>query len=262
MTPPAQADAQAGETATLPGQTVRAAEGPVRGRWLREVWASTIGKKIIVAITGVIMGVYVVLHVLGNLKAFQGTGDGAAAIDKYAEWLRTVGEPAIPREGVLWLVRVVLVLALVLHVVAIAQLSARNVAARPPRSGAKVLGRSLSSRTMLYTGILILAFVVFHILHFTTRTIDVTPLGEGTVYANLYNAFQEWYFVAIYVGAALLIGLHLWHGLWSTTQTAGWDKPNRNPSIRRFAAGTALVITVGFAAVPLAYWLEILPEPG
>jgi succinate dehydrogenase / fumarate reductase cytochrome b subunit len=210
----------------------------------------------------VILGLYVVAHALGNLKGFQGPGDSGAAIDSYAEWLRTVGEPAIPREGLLWLVRVVLALALVLHVVAVTQLAARNYAARPDElRAAPRIGRSLSARTMLVSGILLLAFVVFHILQFTTRTIDVTPLAGGTVYANLYFAFEEWYFVLVYVLASALLGLHLIHALWSATQTAGWDTPNRNPTFRRAATVTAVAVAVGFASLPIAFFTGILPEP-
>ena len=113
----------------------------IRGRWLRELWASSIGKKIVVAITGVILALYVVAHAAGNLKAFQGAGEnaGGPSLDHYAEWLRTVGEPAIPRQGLLWTIRIVLILALILHVTAVIQLTKRNREARPaeaaPRSG-------------------------------------------------------------------------------------------------------------------------------
>ena len=237
----------------------------IRGHWLREVWASSIGKKIVVAITGLILALYIVVHAAANLKVFQGVGEGSGgpAIDRYAEWLRTVGEPGIPREGILWAVRVILILALVLHVTGVIQLYRRNRAARPPegRSVARIQ-RSLAARTMLVTGLLLLAFVVFHVLQFTTRTIDVTPLHEGTVYLNLYEAFQEWYVVLIYVAAVIGLGFHLWHAIWSAAQTWGADKPNRNPTIRRFAAGTAIVVTVGFAAVPICFWTDVLPEPG
>jgi succinate dehydrogenase / fumarate reductase cytochrome b subunit len=232
-----------------------------RGRWLREVWASTIGKKVIVAITGALLALYVILHALGNLHAFQGTGSGAPPIDRYSNWLRTVGEPAIPRDGVLWAIRVIILSALVLHVVAIVQLTRRNYAARPHSHRPLRQERSLESRTMLATGIVILAFIVFHILQFTTRTIQVTPIYQGTVYANLYDAFQKWYFVLIYVGAVVLLGLHLRHALWSVTQTAGWDKPNRNPTFRRTATVIATGVAVGFAAVPVAFWAGALPEP-
>jgi len=232
-----------------------------RKRWLREYWDSTIGKKLVVAITGAILALYVILHMLGNLKAFQGPGGGNAAIDRYAEFLRTAGEPVFPRNGVLWVVRAILLTALILHLIAITQLTRRNRAARPAGQGPRPIQRSLASRTMLVTGLLILAFVVFHVLQFTTRTIQVTPVYEGTVYLNVYDAFQKWYFVLLYVGAVGLLGLHLHHALWSVTQTAGWDKPNRNPTFRRTAATIAVGVAAGFAAVPLAVWTGVLPDP-
>jgi succinate dehydrogenase / fumarate reductase cytochrome b subunit len=232
-----------------------------RGRWVREVWDSTIGKKVIVAITGIILVAYVILHAYGNLKQFQGQGSSGSAIDRYAEWLRTVGEPAIPRNGVLWTIRVILILALVLHIVAIVQLTKRNVAATPKGHRPPRIQRSLASRTMLYTGFLLLAFIVFHVLQFTTRTIQVTPVYQGTVYMNLYVAFQKWYFVLLYVAAMGLLFLHLRHGVWSVTQTMGWDKPNRNTTLRRLATTIAVVVAVGFASVPLAIWTGIAPDP-
>jgi succinate dehydrogenase / fumarate reductase cytochrome b subunit len=234
-----------------------------RGRWLREVWASTLGKKVIVAITGVFLALYVVAHALGNLKAFEGTGSGQPPLDHYAEWLRDVGDPVLPHNGALWTVRTLLVVALVLHVVAIVQLERRNRAARPaghrypPR-----IRRTFSSRTMLATGVLLLAFSVFPRRQFTTRTIQVTPVAPGEVYANTARAFAKWYFVLLYVAAVAALGLHLRHALWSIWQTAGWDKPNRNPTFRRFATTVALGVALGFAAVPIGFWLDVLPEPG
>lgn len=236
-------------------------DAPTRGAWLREVWRSSVGKKAIVAITGAILVIYVVLHVLGNLKAFQGTGSTGAAIDSYAEWLRTVGEPVIPRDGVLWAVRVALLSALFLHVAGVIQLTRRNRAARPDGYPAKRIGRSLSSQTMLAGGLILLAFVVFHILQFTTGTIEPGSFVQGAVYYNLYEAFQNPLFVAIYVAVPVVLGLHLRHGIWSSTQTAGWDKPNRNPTIRRMSNFIAVAVAVGFAAVPIAFWTGILEAP-
>jgi succinate dehydrogenase / fumarate reductase cytochrome b subunit len=244
------------------GAGTGSAERP-RLRWLREVWASTIGKKLIVAITGVILGAYVILHMLGNLKELQGTGgpDGGA-INTYAEWLRTFGEPVIPRNGVLWVIRAILLAALIIHIAGIWQLSRRNRAARPAgHRQAPIVRRSLSSRTMMLSGILLFAFIVFHILQFTTLTIHPTPLAEGAVYANVYDAFQEWWLVAIYVVAVVLLGLHVRHGFWSVLQTHGFDKPNRNPSFRRGATITAVVIAAGFALIPIAAFTGLLPEP-
>ena len=244
--------------ATMPADPGSA---PTRGAWLREVWHSSIGKKVIVAISGGILAAYVLLHVLGNLKAFQGTGDAGAAIDAYASFLRTVGDPVIPYEGLLWAVRVVLIAALVLHVSGVIQLAKRNRAARPDGYPAKRIQRSLSSRTMLIGGLILLAFIVFHILQFTTGTINSDEYVEGAVYRNLYEAFQNPVFVAIYVFVPIVLGLHLRHAIWSTTQTAGWDKPNRNPTIRRTSNFLAIAIAVGFASVPIAFWTGILGPP-
>jgi succinate dehydrogenase / fumarate reductase, cytochrome b subunit len=231
-------------------------------RWLREVWASTIGKKVIVAITGAFLALYVVLHMLGNLKAFQGTGGGDPAIDRYADWLRTIGGPALPRSSVLWIIRVVLIAALVLHAAAIVGLARRNRAARPAHHQyPRRIQRSFSARTMQITGFALLAFIVFHVLQFTTGTIDVTPIRDQDVYANVYDAFQKWYFVAVYVIAVGLLGLHLRHAIWSVTLTGGWEKPNRNPTFRRTATVVATIVAVGFAAVPIAFFAGWMPKP-
>ena len=234
-----------------------------RLRWLKEVWRSTLGKKIIVAITGVALAAYVIAHALGNLKSIQGPGDGGpAAIDEYGTFLRDAGGPVIPHEGLLWIFRVVLLTAFVIHVIGVSQLIKRNRDARPPgHRETKVIQRSWASRTMAISGFLLLAFIVFHVLQFTTLTIHPTPLAEGAVYANLYDAFQEWWLVVIYVAAVVVLGFHLRHALWSVLQTHGFDAPNRNPSFRRGANATALLITVGFAAIPIAIFAGLLPEP-
>jgi succinate dehydrogenase / fumarate reductase cytochrome b subunit len=232
---------------------------PRRGAWLREVWHSSVGKKVIVAITGAVLALYVIAHVLGNLKAFQGAGAGEPAINAYGEWLRTVGEPAIPRDGALWALRVVLLGSLLIHIVGVVQLHGRNREARPTGYPAPRIRRSFAAQTMLWGGLALLAFIVFHILHFTTGTID--PGGVfvgGNVFGNMTEAFENPFFVAIYVAAAGLIGLHLYHGLWSAVQTAGWDKPNRNPTFRRAASATSILVAVGFAAVPLAFFTGVL----
>jgi succinate dehydrogenase / fumarate reductase, cytochrome b subunit len=240
--------------ATMPADPGHA---PSRGAWLREVWRSSIGKKVIVAITGTILAAYVVLHMYGNLKAFQ----GAEAIDSYSEWLRTAGEPALPRNGALWIVRAILLFSLVVHVIGVVQLGARNRAARPDGYRAPVIQRSFASRTMLYGGILLLVFIVFHILQLTTGTITPSDYAEGAVYHNLYEVFQNPLFVAIYLGVSIVLALHTWHGLWSSTQTAGWDKPNRNPTFRRLSTAIAFAVAVGFASVPIALWTGVLEAP-
>jgi succinate dehydrogenase / fumarate reductase cytochrome b subunit len=241
------------------GGAAGSAEQP-RLRWVREFWGSTLGKKIIAAVSGFVLAFYVILHVLGNLKAIQGPGGGDAAIDQYGDFLRTAGGPVIPHEGLLWIVRAILITALVLHVTVVSQLIARNRAARP--GGAPVIQRTLAARTMAYSGFLLLAFIVFHVLQFTTLTIHPTPLTQGDVYANLYDAFQEWWIVAIYVAMMGVLFLHLRHALWSLLQTMGWEKPNRNPGFRRGATITAALVSGGFAAIPILFFVGALPEPG
>jgi succinate dehydrogenase / fumarate reductase cytochrome b subunit len=225
------------------------------------MWRSTIGKKTIVAVTGTILVAYLILHMAGNLNSLFGPGGAEPRIDEYAEWLRTFGEPLIPYEGIVWAVRAILLGAIIVHIVGVLQLRARNRAARPAAFPAKRIGRSWESRLMMVTGLLLLAFIVFHILQFTTLTIDVTPLERGALYSNVYNAFQEWYFVAIYLAALVFLGMHLRHAIWSLCQTLGLDSPERNFGIRMGANGLTLVIVVGFALVPVLFFTGALAEP-
>jgi succinate dehydrogenase / fumarate reductase cytochrome b subunit len=228
---------------------------------LVSLWRSSIGKKYVVAVTGLILAIFVVLHMLGNLKAIEGAGNGHPALDEYAHFLRTLGSPALPNDFALWIERVVLLAAVVLHATAIAQLWVRNRQAKPPHTHAARIRSTIAARTMYYTGALVLAFVVFHILHFTTRTIHPTRLVEGQVYANAYGAFHKWYLVVIYVGAVALLGFHMWHAMWSGAQTAGMDSPDRNWFWRRTASTLAVVTVVGFAAVPILFATNALPKP-
>ncbi len=238
--------------ATMPAERGSA---PTRGAWLREFWASTVGKKQIVALTGAILILFVITHMLGNLKAFQ---SDAQAIDLYGEYLRTIGEPVIPKNGALWALRLILLVSFVVHIVAVAQLAARNRAARPVGRRPPVIKRSFSTRTMQVGGVILLFFVIFHILQFTTGTIDPGSFTQGAVFQNMNAAFDNLVFVAIYVIAVVALGFHLRHAIWSFFQTGGWDKPNRNPTFRRLATVTAITVTVGFAAVPLAFFTGVI----
>jgi succinate dehydrogenase / fumarate reductase cytochrome b subunit len=238
--------------ATMPAERGSA---PTRGAWLREFWASSVGKKQIVAVTGAILILFVITHMLGNLKAFE---SDAQAIDLYSEYLRTVGEPVVPKNGALWALRAILLVSFVIHIVAVAQLAARNRAARPVGSKPAVIKRTFSTRTMQVGGVILLLFVVFHILHLTTGTIDPGSFEKGAVFHNLNAAFDNVFFVAIYVIAVLALGFHLRHAVWSFFQTGGWDKPNRNPTFRRLATVTAVSVTVGFAALPLAFFFGVI----
>jgi succinate dehydrogenase / fumarate reductase cytochrome b subunit len=211
-------------------------------------YRSTIGKKIIMAVSGVVGVVFLILHMAGNLQAFM----GAEKLNEYAAILHG------PLEEVVLLQRVVLVVALVLHLLMAWQLTVRNRAARPVGYAKRDPQVStLAARTMRWGGVLLLAFIVFHILHFTTLDIDPTfvPLD---VYGNVVKAFQHPWKVALYVVAMLLLALHLYHGLWSAPRTLGAAPRSRWPLKRRLAAGLAFLLWAGFTSVPVAVFLGIL----
>ncbi|HMT04427.1 MAG TPA: succinate dehydrogenase cytochrome b subunit [Solirubrobacterales bacterium] len=226
-----------------------------------DFWRSSVGKKNIVAVTGAILIGYLILHMLGNLNSAFGPGAQEARVDWYAHWLRDFGEPLLPHGFVVWAVRVILLGAIVTHITGIVQLTKRNKAARPANFPARRIGRSVESIAMLGTGTLLLAFIVFHILQFTTLSIHVTPVEHGEVYANLYWVFQKWFFLAIYLVALILLGSHLRHGIWSAFQTLGLDSPSRNPKLRHGATALTVVLIVGFAAVPVLFFTDVLDPP-
>lgn len=235
-----------------------------RRTWIGEAWDSNVGKKVVVALTGLALVGYVVLHMIGNLTALLGAGDAGgehAQIDDYGHWLREFGTPLLPYEFVLWAIRIFLLGALIVHIVGVYQLTVRSRAARPKGHPAKRIGRSWAARTMRLSGPLLLAFIVFHILHFTVLAVDVTPLAHGEIYSNLYGAFQKWYFVLLYVVALASLAYHLRHGVWSLFQTLGLDSPARNPYLRHGATALAGIVALGFVLIPLLFWTGALPEP-
>lgn len=230
---------------------------------LLRFYQSTLGKKVVVAVTGLALALFLVGHMAGNLKALAGFGpDGVHKLDHYAHFLRTFGSEMFGHGGFLWIARIGLLLALVLHVVTIIQLQIRNRAARPiDYRGQQYLASTLAARTMLVGGLVLLAFIIFHILHLTLGMIVPEEFQEGQVYANVYMAFSKPVFVFVYAVAMLVIGLHLYHGLWSVFQTLGFDSPERNKSLRMLARTAALGIALGFILVPLVVVSGKLPEP-
>ena len=224
---------------------------------------STLGKKSVVAVTGAILIGFLVGHVAGNLKVFLPDPEpGVSDIDVYAEFLRSMGEPMLPHGGALWTFRLILIVALVLHVVFVVQLSLANRAARPVRYQIQHQIRgTVAAKWMMLSGVLVLGFVVFHLLHFTTGTIDPVNFEPGRVYANVYAAFVRWPFVALYVVAMGLVSLHLYHGAWSMFQTMGLDSPGRNRTLRWFATIISVALFVGFVVVPISVALGALDAP-
>jgi len=221
----------------------------------RAFYRTTIGKKAIVAVTGLVMLGFLAAHVAGNLKVFLPDPEpGQADIDVYAAFLRSMGEPILPHGGALWILRVVLLASLVLHVICVTDLALRNRAARPVGYASFRYRRTtLSARWMMVSGVVVLAFVVFHILHFTTGDIDPPNFEEGAVYANLGRAFGSWSWVAIYAACMAFVAFHLYHAVWSALQTLGLDNPDRNRGLRLLALLLALALFVGFVTVPVSF---------
>jgi len=221
-------------------------------------YRTTIGKKIVMAVTGAVWVGYVVLHMFGNLKFFAGPGHDVGTINAWAEFLREFGQDVLGYAGVLWLVRAVLVVALVGHVVTAVQLSKLDLDSRPvPYARRAYVGTDLAARTMRWGGLFILLFVVYHVLHMTTG--DAHPdFVAGDVYHNLVAGLGSPLVAAVYVAAMVVLALHLYHGTWSVLQTLGFDAYDPGGPIRRLGHVLAVVVAGGFALVPLAILLGLM----
>jgi succinate dehydrogenase / fumarate reductase cytochrome b subunit len=211
------------------------------------LWRSTVGKKTAMAVSGIVMLLYLVVHMLGNLKIFFGAVD----FNAYAGWLRTIGEPFLHHEWFLWIARVVLVVAVVTHAVAAYQLSRRDIAARPAKYAHPRRRASYATRTMRWGGVILGLFIVWHILDLTTLTVN--PRAEaGHPYENVVATFSTWYGNTVYIVAMLALGLHIRHGFWSAAQTLGANRPGRDRLLKRLSDVLAAVLTLGFIAVPVS----------
>ena len=210
---------------------------------------STIALKLLMAASGLVFIGYVLLHMYGNLKAFAGHD----AFNEYAHHLREFGEPMLPHEGLLWIVRTVLVVALVVHVSSAVALWRRAGRARSVRYQVKKNSSStLSSRTMRWGGLALLLFVVWHLLNFTI--VKVNPAGGPTndPYNLLVDTFQVWWMTLIYLVALLALGMHIRHGVWSAAQTLGMTNNARaRTNASRIGIALAVVIAGGFSLVPI-----------
>ena len=204
-------------------------------------WSSSVGKKAVMAVTGVIMIGFVVGHLLGNLLVFRGRSE----TNEYAEFLRSTG-------SLLWLARAVLLVSVVLHVIAAVQLTRRQQAARPTgyaRRDPQV--STFAARTIRWGGVIILAFVVYHLLHLTFGTAH-PRFVPADVYGNVVTGFSVWWVAAIYLVAMAALGLHLYHGTWSSFRSLGLTRPTRHPFRRRAVAVLAVALWLGFSLIPVA----------
>jgi succinate dehydrogenase / fumarate reductase cytochrome b subunit len=211
--------------------------------------ASTVGKKVVMAVTGIILFAYVVAHLIGNLQAYM----GPEALNAYAVWLRSLAHGA----G-LWIARAVLLLSVILHIWAATALTVGNVKARPIGYRRREHDRSTyASRTMVWSGPIIALFVIFHILHLTTGTVHPSFV-EGDVYHNFVAGFQVVPVSVFYIIAMLALGYHLYHGIWSMLQTLGLSHPRYNYLRHGFAGLMTAIIVVGNIAFPLAVLMGVI----
>lgn len=218
------------------------------GERLRPLLTSSIGLKIIMAVTGALLSGFVLAHMIGNLTAFN----GPAAIDAYGAALRRF--PAL-----LWGARLALLAAVGLHIWAYLVLTRRSWAARP--QGYRVTTyqeSSFASRTMRWTGPLLAAFIVYHILHMTTGTVHDAGFEHGKVYQNLVRGLQAPAVALLYLAAMGALGFHLFHGMWSLFQSLGISQPRYQSYGRRLATVFTIVVVGGFALIPLAILAGVL----
>ncbi len=210
---------------------------------------STITLKLLMAASGILFILYVLAHMYGNLKAFSGHD----AYNDYSHHLRTLGEPMLPYEGFLWIMRAVLILALVVHVYAAAALWRRANGARSQKYVVKKnLASSFSSRTMRWGGLTILLFLVWHLINFTIGKVNVAGGETNDPYNLLVDTFDTWWMTLIYLLAMLALGMHLHHGTWSAAQTLGLTNNTRaRRNAKTLGWILAVVVAGGFSLVPI-----------
>lgn len=227
--------------------------------WPLEFYRSAVGKKWVMAITG-LMGIgFVLAHMVGNLKVYMGADD----MNHYGEFLRELLYPLVPRTVTLWLMRFGLIAAILLHLHAAYSLTVMNHRARPAdyAGGRDYVAANFASRTMRWSGIIVLAFIAWHLLDLTGGQANPNFV-RGDPYNNLVASFERPAVAAFYVVANVLLGIHLFHGVWSMFQSLGANNPRFNAWRLRLAQGIAAVIVIGNVSFPLAVTFGALePEP-
>ena len=229
---------------------------PRQPPFLIAFYRSAVVKKWLMAVSGIILLGYVLAHMVGNLKVFI----GKSAINTYAEWLRNLGEPALPRAVVLWSLRTVLIAAFFIHIIAAYQLTRMNHKARPVKyqSRRDYAAANFASRTMRWTGIIVGLFVIFHLLDLTWGQAN-PHFVRGDPYDNLLQSLHRVPVAVAYILANIALGIHIFHGAWSMFQSLGWNSPRFNQWRRYFAIGFAGLITAGNVTMPLLIVTKVYP---
>jgi succinate dehydrogenase / fumarate reductase cytochrome b subunit len=221
------------------------------------LYRSSVGKKAVMAVTGGILFLFLIAHMIGNLKVFL----GRRAFDDYAHWLRTIGEPAVPHRTLLSIVEAVLFVSVVLHIWAAASLTRQAHQARPVKYAVALKAEEdrYATHVMRWGGVVILLFVIWHLLDMTFGVVNPKD-GSTDAYAKIVASFDpsRWYNTAFYVIAVILVGFHLKHGLWSACQSLGWGRQDRYRGLRVFSDVVAVVLTIGFVSVPIMVTIGVV----
>jgi succinate dehydrogenase / fumarate reductase cytochrome b subunit len=224
-------------------------KGDVLMTWFGNFYRSAIGKKAVMAVTGFILFGFVLVHMVGNLKLYF----GPEHMNEYAESLRTMFTPMVPREAVLWVARLVLLAAVVLHIHSAYGVTMMSRDARPVayRNREYVKG-TYAARTMRWGGVIVLLFIIYHLLHFTFGWKAVHgDFVPGDVYHNVVTGFRVWWVSAFYIIANLALGLHLYHGVWAMFSSVGVTHARFENWRRTFATVFAAIVTIGNLSFPL-----------
>lgn len=221
------------------------------------LWRTTVGKKFVMAVTGVMLVGFVFVHMLGNMKIYY----GEAKFNAYAAWLREVGSPVLGHEQFLWIARAGLLVAVALHLTAALQLTLQGLAARPVAYASKEnIETTYAARTMRFGGVILALFIVYHILHFTLGCVGFSAgqFQHTSPYRNVIAGFSVWYVSAFYAAAMAMLGLHLYHGIWSLFQTLGVRNIRSCGAYRGVAAAISLLVSVANVSIPVSVILGIL----
>ena len=221
-------------------------------------WHTMIGKKVVMAVTGIVLIGFVFGHMAGNLKIFSGPDE----INAYSRFLREVGSPELAYGQLLWVVRIVLLICVALHITAAVQLSRLSLAARPVGYNVKRnIETTFAARMMRWGGALLFAFIIFHLLHLTAGAVGFRAgqFRHLAVYQNVVAAFAVWPITLFYIAAMGALCLHLYHGIWSMLQTLGWNTAQNEKVLKIASRVIAILVFLGFSSVPvsaLAGWLR------
>jgi succinate dehydrogenase / fumarate reductase, cytochrome b subunit len=230
--------------------------GKKKAPFIVELYRSAIGKKYAMAVTGLFLTLFVVGHMVGNLKMYLGTmtgGEFAYHIDEYGHFLRELGSPILPHGVFLWITRLLLIGAFLLHMHAAYSLTMMNRRARTVSYATKsdYQAANFASRSMRYTGLIVILYLVWHIMDLTWG-VGNSSFRHGDVMNNVDSSLSRLPIAAIYVVANIALAVHLFHGLWSFFQSIGWNNPRFNPWKKKFAIGVVTLITLGNLSFPLA----------